>query len=62
MAVRVWWFLVGTMVGVCGTLRVLQHVERAKAALTPANLARNGALTFADMLDAGAARLAQGRH
>lgn len=61
MMVRLWWFVVGVCAGAWGTVRVLRRIERARAALTPAHLVRSGALTAADLLDAGGARLT-GRH
>ena len=57
---RVWWFFVGMLVGAWGTLRVLRTIGRARTVLTPANLVRSGALTIADILDAGGERLVQG--
>jgi hypothetical protein len=57
MMIRLWWFAVGACAGAWGTMRVLRRIEQAKAALTPSNLARNGALAAADLLDAGGARL-----
>jgi hypothetical protein len=59
MIVRLWWFVAGVLAGAWGTVRVLRRVERARAAMTPTNLARNGALVVADLLDAGGTRLAR---
>jgi hypothetical protein len=54
---RVRWFLLGAAVGAWGAVRALKHIERAKTALTPAHLAKQGASTLADLLEAGGARL-----
>jgi hypothetical protein len=59
MMVRLWWFAAGAFAGAWGTIRVLRRIERAKVALTPAHLARSGALVVADLLDAGGTRLAR---
>jgi hypothetical protein len=57
---RIWWFAAGVFVGAWGTLRTVQRVQRARAALSPGNLARNGALGVADLLETGATRLTHG--
>ena len=57
MMVRLWWFVAGALAGAWGTVRVLRRLERARAALTPTNVVRNGALVVADLLDARGARL-----
>ncbi|GBD84506.1 hypothetical protein BMS3Abin02_00899 [bacterium BMS3Abin02] len=57
MMVRLWWFLLGAGSGAWGTIWLLRRMQRARAALAPANLAKQGALTVADVLAAGGRRL-----
>lgn len=54
---RVWWFLMGTMVGAAGSAYVVTRLARARKALTPASLRRYAVRSLADALDGMGTRL-----